>query len=73
MLRAADGIGLTEKLEDTFVELSTAIGRPQLNRGYACILRKVEVARRGLNDPVSCLFRANNLSARTAMASSTAG
>ncbi|WP_241975880.1 FIST N-terminal domain-containing protein [Cryobacterium sp. TMT4-10] len=45
---AARGVGLAEKLEDTFVEIETAIGRPQLVMGCDCILRKVETKFRGL-------------------------
>ncbi|WP_166787195.1 diguanylate cyclase [Cryobacterium sp. TMT2-23] len=48
VLRAARGVGLAEKLEDTFVEIETAIGRPQLVMGCDCILRKVEAKFRGL-------------------------
>lgn len=60
VLRVARGENLLQGLEDTFAALRAEIGPPQLVLACDCILRNLEIARSGLNEAVSEVFRRNN-------------
>lgn len=61
VLRTARGVGLVENLEHAFAEMRAAIGEAQLVMACDCILRKLEIAQRGLVDQVDVVLRANNV------------
>ena len=61
VLRGARGVDLVGNLEEAFAEIHGAIGQPQLVVGCDCILRKLEMTRRGLVDRVESVFRDNNV------------
>ncbi len=61
VLRLAQGVNLVEDLEHAFAEIQTAIGQPQAIIGCDCVLRKLEIAERGLVERVEAVFRANNV------------
>jgi hypothetical protein len=61
VLRAAQGVDLVENLEQAFAGIRAAIGRPQLVIGCDCILRKLEIAQRGLVERVEAVFGDNNV------------
>ena len=61
VLRRARGVNLVGDLEHAFAEIRTAIGQPQLVIGCDCVLRKLEIAERGLVDRVEAVFRENNV------------
>jgi hypothetical protein len=61
VLRAARCGDLVADLEDAFAQLRDEIGEPQLVIGCDCILRKLEVVQRGIEDRVATLFRENNV------------
>ena len=52
---------LVEDLEHAFEGVRAAIGGVQLAIGCDCILRKLEIAQRGLVDRVEAVFRENNV------------
>jgi len=61
VLRRARGVNLVGDLEHAFAEIRTAIGQPQLVIGCDCVLRKLEMAERGLVNRVEAIFRENNV------------
>jgi hypothetical protein len=61
VLRLAQGVNLVEDLEHAFAEIQAAIGQPQAIIGCDCVLRKLEIAERGLVERVEAVFRANNV------------
>lgn len=60
VLRVAHGVDLVNNLEQTFDNIRTEIGPPQLVFGCDCILRNLEVSQNGLKDIVGEIFRRNN-------------
>ena len=48
VLRLARGVNLVGNLEHAFAAIRTEIGQPQLVIGCDCVLRKLEMAERGL-------------------------
>jgi hypothetical protein len=60
VLRVAHGVDLVNNLEQTFDNIRTVIGPPQLVFGCDCILRNLEVSQNGLKDIVGEIFRRNN-------------
>jgi hypothetical protein len=61
VLTIARGIDLVQNLEDAFAKVHAKVGTPQLVLGCDCILRHLEIQREGLNEPVSRIFRDNNV------------
>ncbi len=61
VLRAARCGDLVDDLDHTLAELREEIGELQLVIGCDCILRKLEIAQRGLHERVEALVRENNL------------
>jgi hypothetical protein len=61
VLRRARGVNLVGDLEHTFAEIRTEIGQPQRVIGCDCVLRKLEIAERGLVNRVEAVFRENNV------------
>ncbi len=61
VLRVAHGVDLMNNLEQTFDEIHKEIGAPQLVLGCDCILRNLEISRKGLTDRVGEFFRRNNM------------
>jgi hypothetical protein len=61
VLRGARGVDLVGNLEEAFAEIHEAVGQPQLVVGCDCILRKLEMTRRGLIDRVEAVFRDNHV------------
>lgn len=60
VLRVAHGAGLVSNLEQTFDKIHAEIGQPQLVIGCDCILRKLEIVQKGLQDRIAQIFMANN-------------
>jgi hypothetical protein len=60
VLRMVHGVDLVQNLEQAFDEICAAIGTPQLFIGFDCVLRKLEIERRGDTSRVSELLRRNN-------------
>ncbi|MDR3390688.1 MAG: nitric oxide-sensing protein NosP [Sulfuriferula sp.] len=60
VLRLAKGVDLLENLEQTFTQINTEIGPPQLVLGCDCILRKLEISHSALKDRVNEIFQRNN-------------
>ncbi|WP_454785332.1 nitric oxide-sensing protein NosP [Legionella sp. WA2024007413] len=58
---AAHGIDLIKNVEQTFQEIQTSIGKPQLVLACDCILRNLEMQRQGLKEDVEKIFRNNNV------------
>jgi hypothetical protein len=61
VFRRARGVNLLGDLEHAFAEIQRAIGHPQLVIGCDCVLRKLEMAERGLVSRVETLFREHNV------------
>lgn len=61
VLTIARGIDLVQNLKDAFAGINEKIGTPELVLGCDCILRHLEIQRQGLNEPVSRIFRDNNV------------
>jgi hypothetical protein len=61
VLRVAKGVELAEKLEQAFLQVRSEIGAPQLVLGCDCILRKLEIRQKLLQDRVSDIFRRNHV------------
>jgi len=60
VLRVAKGVDLLTNLEQTFAQLRTEIGPPQLVLVCDCILRKLEILQSNLKNRVGDVFRRNN-------------
>lgn len=58
---AAHGIDLIKNLEQTFNEIESEIGKPQLIIACDCILRNLEIEREGLKPEVEKIFMNNNV------------
>ncbi len=58
---AAHGVNLVNNLEQTFNDIQTEIGKPQLVLACDCILRKLEVEREGLANRVEHILKNNNV------------
>ncbi|CEG57242.1 nitric oxide-sensing protein NosP [Legionella fallonii] len=58
---AARGINLVNNLEQTFNDIQVEIGKPQLVLACDCILRKLEVVRKGLTNEVEEILKNNNV------------
>lgn len=61
ILNIAQGTDLVANLVDLFATLEDQIGKPRLIAAFDCAHRKLEVAEKGLWDPVSRLFAANGV------------
>jgi hypothetical protein len=61
VLRRARGVNLVGDLEHAFAEIRAAIGQPQMVIGCDCVLRRLEIAERGLVNRVEAVFRENNV------------
>ena len=60
VLRVAAGVDLVANLEQALAQVRAEIGPPQLVLACDCILRKLEMAQRGLEDRVGDILRAVN-------------
>jgi hypothetical protein len=60
VFRVAHGVDLVHNLEQTFDNIRSEIGPPQLVLGCDCILRNQEITQNGLKDRVGEIFRRNN-------------
>lgn len=58
---AAHGTDLVKNLEQTFNEIQSEIGKPQLIIACDCILRNLEIQREGLKPTVEKIFKNNNV------------
>ncbi len=58
---AAHGIDLVKNIEQTFKEIQSAIGKPQLILACDCILRNLEMQRQGLKEEVEKIFQKNSV------------
>lgn len=58
---AAHGVNLVNTLEQTFNDIHAEIGNPQLVLVCDCILRKVEIVRKGLTKKVEKIFKENQV------------
>lgn len=60
ILRVAQGVDLVENLRQTFDDLTAELGPLQLVIACDCVLRNLEIARKGLRPAVEGLFRRNH-------------
>jgi hypothetical protein len=60
VLRVAKGVDLLANLEQAFGQIKEEIGPPQLTLVCDCILRKLEIAQKGLDDDVAALLGRSN-------------
>lgn len=58
--RMARGVDLVENMQQSFTEIQTEIGAPQLVLSYDCILRKLEISQNRLTNQVGDVFIHNN-------------
>ncbi|CAM2850540.1 Uncharacterized conserved protein [Legionella steigerwaltii] len=58
---AAHGIDLIKNIEQTFQEIHSSIGKPQLVLACDCILRNLEMQRQGLKKDVEKIFQNNHV------------
>ncbi|RUR21735.1 nitric oxide-sensing protein NosP [Legionella qingyii] len=58
---AAHGIDLIKNIEQTFQEIQSSIGKPQLVLACDCILRNLEIQRQGLKKDVEKIFQNNHV------------
>lgn len=58
VLRVAQGIDLTSNLEQTLEQVRLHIGEPYLILGHDCVLRKLEINQKGLEEEVGSLLAA---------------
>lgn len=61
VLRAAKGVDLLGNLKQAFAQVSAEIGPPQLVLGCDCVLRRLEISEKGLDDPVGEVMTRNNV------------
>jgi len=59
VLRVARGVDLIENLEEAFAGIRAQIGPPQLVIGCDCILRRMEIVQKHLEDRVGEIFKSN--------------
>ena len=60
VLRVAEGVDLVRNLETALAQVRARIGPPQVVLTFDCILRKLEIAQTGVEQPVTEVLRANN-------------
>ena len=60
VLRTAAGFDLLGNLESALADVRQRVGRPQLVLAFDCILRKLEMERREIVEPVANVLRRNN-------------
>ena len=60
VLRVAEGVDLVRNLETALAQVRARIGPPQVVLTFDCILRKLEIAQTGVEQPVADVLRANN-------------
>ena len=60
VLRVARGVDLVRNLETALAQVRARIGPPQVVLAFDCILRKLEIAQTGVEQPVADVLRANN-------------
>jgi hypothetical protein len=60
VLRVARGVDLIENLEEAFAAIRSKIGPPQLVIGCDCVLRRLEIVQKRLEDRVGQVFASNN-------------
>jgi hypothetical protein len=60
ILRTAVGFDLLGNLESALADVRQRLGPPQLVIAFDCILRKLEMVRREIVEPVASAFRRNN-------------
>ena len=58
---AAHGINLIKNLEQTFQEIQSTLGKPQLILACDCILRNLEIQRNGWKKEIEKIFKNNNV------------
>jgi hypothetical protein len=61
VLTVARGVDLVENLEQTFADVRSRIGEPELVLGCDCILRRLEIEQRGLVAQVSDVLHRNRV------------
>lgn len=61
VLTVARGVDLVENLDAAFCDVREEIGKPELIIGCDCILRHLEMDRRGIKDEVANLMAANSV------------
>lgn len=61
VLRAAVGVDLLGNLADAFADVRHRMGDPQLVLAFDCILRRLEMNRREIVEPVERVFRDHNV------------
>lgn len=59
VLTVARGLNIIDNLEDTFEGLRQTIGEPELVLGCDCLLRKLELERKGLKQRAAEIFMNN--------------
>jgi hypothetical protein len=61
VLTVANGKDIVENLRGTFALLDRDLGPPELVLGCDCILRSIEIERRGCRDDIAKIFREHNV------------
>jgi len=61
VLTVARGVDLVQNLEQTFAEVRSRVGEPELVLGCDCLLRRLEIEQRGLKAQVSDVLRRNQV------------
>ncbi|MGB0696804.1 MAG: nitric oxide-sensing protein NosP [Rhodospirillaceae bacterium] len=61
VLTNAIGLDIQENLQDAFIRIRDQIGQPQLVLGCDCVLRRLELKAKGLEDRISTLLVQNNV------------
>jgi hypothetical protein len=61
VLTVARGVDLVQNLEETFAEVRSQIGEPELVLGCDCLLRHLEIQQKGLRSQVSEILQANRV------------
>ena len=61
VLRIAHGGDLIKSLRELFSSIKKTIGKPTFTLGCECVLRKMEIANRGLNTAVEALYNDNHV------------
>jgi hypothetical protein len=61
VLTVARGVDLVQNLEETFAQVRSQIGEPELVLGCDCLLRHLEIQQKGLRNQVSEILQANHV------------
>ncbi len=61
VLTVAEGVDIVDNLEATLADIRRQIGPPHLIIGCDCILRRLEIERKGLTDRISDILAANRV------------